>query len=203
MGREVFQYKEVDSNDFLRVNQSTIFMEFFHTATYTTAADNNDTTVPVANMGGFTGGDGIYIGTTSTTMSAAAGTEGAGDLTVPSTSWSNNDAVILHTSGGSSQRATYYDDPSFSAGGSSTAAIELDEKNADAIQKLGALLGNQGNHQQAHDYFQKLVTLQPDLSNGWVNLGVAQEIAAIFDFSPRNCHNVTFPGESKCHSQTP
>ncbi|MBA3016944.1 MAG: tetratricopeptide repeat protein [Proteobacteria bacterium] len=54
-------------------------------------------------------------------------------------------------------------------------AIDLDEKNTDAIQYLGIVLGNQGDHKQAYNYFKRLTDLKPDYSHGWFILGWSQE----------------------------
>jgi|GEM_PF-1407593 len=53
-------------------------------------------------------------------------------------------------------------------------AIELDKENASAVEALGILLGNQGGHKQAYNYFKKLTDLAPEYSEGWRLLGDAQ-----------------------------
>ena len=53
--------------------------------------------------------------------------------------------------------------------------IELDKNNTNALFNLGILIGNQGDHQKAFDYFQKVTKLQPELSTAWRLLGMANE----------------------------
>ena len=123
MGREVFRYDQIDASNFVRVNQGSVTLEFFHTATYATAGASS-ATVAVAERGGFANGDGVYIGTDSATISSGGGTTGAGNLVMTaSVTHANNDAVVLHTASAASQRSTWYDDPDFATG--STAAITL------------------------------------------------------------------------------
>jgi len=142
MGREIFRYNEIDADDFVRVNQNTITLEFFHTATYTTnSGAAGATSVAVAEGGGFSNGDSIYVGTNDVDIqSGAGGASGIGADTFTTTataaSFSANEAVVLHTSGGSSQRATWYSDPDFATG--SSAAITLDSNNeAEVFLKPG------------------------------------------------------------------
>jgi parallel beta-helix repeat protein len=129
MGREIFQYTEVDASDFLRVNQSVITLEIYHTATYTTnSGAAGATSVIVAEGGGFSNGDSIYVDTNNVDInSGAGGASGLGADTFTTTAtagtFAANDAVILHTSG-THQRATYYSDPDF--GTALTDPITLD-----------------------------------------------------------------------------
>lgn len=51
-------------------------------------------------------------------------------------------------------------------------AIELDENNFLAIERMGILLVNQEHINQASKYFKKLTILRPDYSEGWRLLGL-------------------------------
>ncbi len=135
MGREVFKYNEVDGNNFQKVNQSNISLEIYHTATYATSSAT-DVTLPVAERGGFLNSDKIYVGTDDETISGGVAAEaiGSGDFTILSTTFANNDAVILYdrpSLSPSGQHATVYDDPDFVKSIDQTVAADilLDDNN--------------------------------------------------------------------------
>jgi len=132
MGREVFRYDEIDSNDFVRVNQSALTIQFFHTATYTTAGGTSQT-VPVAELGGLTNGDSVYVGTDNFVIQSGASTTGSGSIVTAGSSivFANNDAVVVHTAAGGTPEATWYDDPDFTTG--VTTAITMDTATNEAV----------------------------------------------------------------------
>ena len=103
------------SDNVLYVNTSPQ-LEVFRTATYATAAGSSAISLPVAECGGISVGDSVYVGTNAAAVvSGVSATSGAGNLTIPAASWSNNDAVVVKRKTGSAQDAytTIYDDPDF------------------------------------------------------------------------------------------
>ena len=181
MGREVFKYTEIDADDFQRVNQTTVTLEFFHTATYTTGSGSPSTSLAVADRGGFNDADKLYIGTTDldTGIESGGSTIGSGSFTIGSSSWDDNDAVILYKRGVTSQRATWYDDPDFTT--VSTAIITLDPNNeAVVFLKPGAygLVFKSGGTVVRTDYHEVIeeldwVTVTPEHKSSTAGIGEA------------------------------
>lgn len=124
MARIVLSLPVRRTSDSVLIANTSPRLEVFRTATYATAAGSSSVSLAVAERGGLSTGDSIYIGTNAAVAINSVTSTGPGTVTLASAlSWSNNDAVVVKAKTGASvdAYATIYDDPDFATAITQTA----------------------------------------------------------------------------------